>query len=264
MLHSSAAGSKIRKEYFPLNDRTNCLFLANEKHVIKDEGKNDKILKSIPWQQPGRFDERLRRINKNVWNDVKMYKQFEQFLKERTSLDNQSLQDIASCFRRIETRRNEILCSVGQICRNFYFINKGCLRLYEIDSKGNEVTAYFAFEDSIFTALPSFITQKPSRDFLVSHEPSDLLVISREGFFELIGHFPQFEAIYHKFMEFAFIHSQMRIYSFLGMEGIDKLKWVMEHEPQLLSRISSKTVASYLGMTNSTLSKLKAKLKMLS
>jgi hypothetical protein len=61
-------------------------------------------------------------------------------------------------------------------------------------------------------------------------------------------------------MEFAFIHSQMRIYSFLGMEGIDKLRWVMEHEPKLLSRISSKTVASYLGMTNSTLSKLRAKL----
>ena len=61
-------------------------------------------------------------------------------------------------------------------------------------------------------------------------------------------------------MEYAFVHSQMRVYIFLGMEGIDRLKWVMEHEPNLLTRISSRAVASYLGMTNSTLSKLKAKL----
>ena len=43
---------------------------------------------------------------------------------------------------------------------------------------------------------------------------------------------------------------------FLGMKGLDKVRWVMEHEPKLLRRISSKAVASYLGMTNSTLSKL--------
>lgn len=90
--------------------------------------------------------------------------------------------------------------------------------------------------------------------------PSDLLVISRDSFFKLIDTVPEFAEVYNKFMQFAFIHSQMRIYSFLGMEGIDKLKWVMEHEPKLLTRISSKAVASYLGMTNSTLSKLRAQL----
>jgi hypothetical protein len=52
----------------------------------------------------------------------------------------------------------------------------------------------------------------------------------------------------------------MWIYSFLGMEGIGKLKWVTEREPKLLSRISSNAVASYLGMTNSTLSRLQSKL----
>ena len=110
------------------------------------------------------------------------------------------------------------------------------------------------------SANTSFILQKPSRDCLVSLEPSELLVIHREDFYKLVDTVPQLANIYHQFMEFAFIHSQMRIYSFLGMEGIDKLKWVMEHEPKLLSRISSKVVASYLGMTNSTLSNLRSKL----
>jgi len=189
-----------------------------------------------------------------------MTSQLQQYLNENTKLTNDEVLSILSCFKFVKTKRNEILETEGKICKHLYFINKGCLRMYEIDSNGNDVTGFFALENSFMMAITSFVTQKPSRDFLVSQEPSELLVIDRETFFKLIETIPEFASVYHKFMEFAFIHSQMRIYSFLGMEGIDKLKWVMEHEPKLLARISSKAVASYLGMTNSTLSKLRGKL----
>ncbi|GAA3592380.1 Crp/Fnr family transcriptional regulator [Flavivirga amylovorans] len=189
-----------------------------------------------------------------------MYQELEQYIKSHGEIGEKELQQIIKSFKPIKTTRNEMLCNIGQVCKHFYFIKKGCLKLYEIDNKGNEVTGYFALEDSIISANTSFILQKPSRDCLVSLEPSELLIIYRDDFFKLVNTVPQFANVYHKFIEFAFIHSQMRIYSFLGMEGIDKLKWVMEHEPKLLSRISSKAVASYLGMTNSTLSKLRAKL----
>lgn len=190
----------------------------------------------------------------------KAYTQLKKYIQENTSVNSEDLEKMISLFKFKKIKRHEILEQEGQVCKHFYFVAKGCLRLYEIDKKGNEVTGFFALEDNILSALPSFITQKPSIDFLVAHEPSELLVIDRESFFKAINDFPEFATLYHKFMEFAFIHSQMRIYSFLGMEGIDKLRWVIEHEPKLLTRVSSKSVASYLGMTNSTLSKLKAKL----
>lgn len=189
-----------------------------------------------------------------------MYQELEKYIKSHGKIGQKELQEITACFKPLKTARNEMLCNIGQLCKHFYFIKTGCLRLHEIDAKGNVVTGYFALEDSIMSANTSFILQKPSRDCLVSLEPSELLTIYRDDFFKLVDTVPQFANVYHKFMEFAFIHSQIRIYSFLGMEGIDKLKWVMEHEPKLLSRISSKAVASYLGMTNSTLSKLRAKL----
>lgn len=188
------------------------------------------------------------------------YKQLRQYISEKTTLNNAAIDSIAALFKFKKVKRNVLLEQEGQVCKHFYFIAKGCLRLYEIDKKDNEVTGYFALEDSIMTALPSFILQKPSLDFLVAHEPSEILLINRDVFFKAIADFPAFAVFYYNFIEFAAIHSQMRIYSFLGMEGIDKLKWVMEHEPKLLTRVSSKSVASYLGMTNSTLSKLKAKL----
>jgi len=189
-----------------------------------------------------------------------MYQQLETFLTSQESFSTEELHTIVTHFKPMKVKRNEILCNIGDLSYRFFFINKGCLRLYEIDQKGNDITGYFALEDSLFTALPSFILQKPSRDVLIAIEPSDLLVIGRDSFFKLVQQFPSFKTVYTNFIQFAFIHSQMRIYSFLGMEGIDKLKWVMEHEPKLLGRVSSKAVASYLGMTNSTLSKLKAKL----
>ena len=189
-----------------------------------------------------------------------MYKQLEDYLTTKASFNKETLEYIFTHFKNVKTKRNEVLCSIGQVCKHFYFVKKGCLRMYEIDNKGNEVTGYFALEDSIMSAITSFVLQKPSRDFLVSLEPSELLVIKRVNFFKLIEELPEFNKVYQQFMEFAFIHSQMRIYSFLGMDGIDKIRWGMEHEPKLLTRVSSKAVASYLGMTNSTLSKLRAKL----
>jgi hypothetical protein len=189
-----------------------------------------------------------------------VYKELEQYIKSHGKIGEKEIQQIIKLFKPTRTARNERLSKLGRVCTHFYVIKKSCLRPHEINTKGNQVTGYFKLGNSIKSTKTSFIFQKPSRDCLVSLEPSKWLVINPSNFYELVNTFPPFSNVYHQFIEFAFIHSQMWIYSFLGMEGIDKLKWVTEHEPKLLSRISSKSVASYLGMTNSTLSKLRTKL----
>lgn len=99
-----------------------------------------------------------------------MYEQLVQFLQEQASFDKEIYHDIFTHFSSIKVKRKEMLGSPGRICKQFHFIKKGFLRLYEIENKGNEVAGYFALEDSIMTAVPSFIIQKPSRDFLVALE----------------------------------------------------------------------------------------------
>jgi CRP-like cAMP-binding protein len=189
-----------------------------------------------------------------------VYKELEQYIKSHGKIGEKELQQIIKLFKPIRTTRNERLSNLGQVCKHFYFIKKGCLRLYEINTKGNQVTGYFALENSTMSVNTSFILQKLSRDCLVSLEPSEWLVINRSNFYELVNTLPPFANVYHQFIEFAFIHSQIWNYSFLGMKGIEKLKWATEHKPKLLSRIPSKAFASYLGMINSTLSRLRAKL----
>ena len=189
-----------------------------------------------------------------------MTTQLQIFLQKNTLLFQNEISDIFSFFKFEKVKRNERLIEFGNICKHIFFINSGCSKIYGLDKKGNEITSKFSFEDHIITTLTSFIDQKPSRDCLIAIENSEILKIDRATFFKLIDKYPALKDFYKNLLEFAFIHSQMRVYGFLKMEGIDKLTWVIEHEPKLLSRTSSKSVASYLGMTNSTLSKLKAKL----
>lgn len=189
-----------------------------------------------------------------------MYSTLEKFLKSKTDFDVKTLEEILSYFTLIKTKRNEILLDYDQVCKNYYFINKGCIRLFTTAKDGNESSRYFAFEGNFATALPSFIDQKPAEEFLQTIEKSELLSISRTDFYHLTNTIPQFSKIYTEILELGFIMAQKRIYGFQGFDAIAKVKWIIEYQPELLLRVSNKMAASYLGISPSTLSRIKSKL----
>lgn len=189
-----------------------------------------------------------------------MYSTLEKFIKSKTDIDEQSLHKIFLCFSLVQTKRKEILVNYDQICQHYYFINKGCVRLYTTSKDGLESSRYFAFNGSFVTALPSFIDQKPAEEYLQTIEKSELLCISRIDFYKLVNEIPQFAKLYTEILELGFIVAQKRIYGFQGFDALDKVKWVIKYQPQLLLRISNKMMASYLGISPSTLSRIKSKL----
>ena len=189
-----------------------------------------------------------------------MIEKLHQYFKNRTIIDESTLEDICSHFTSLNTKRNQILLREGEICKDYYFVNKGCLRLFTYNSEGIETTRYFAFEGAFGTALPSFIQQTPAFEFVHTIEPSELLKISRESFFHLVDTVPQVSRVYRQILEMGFITAQKRIYGFQGFDAMEKVKWVMNYQPDFLVRVSNKMAASYLGLTPSTLSRIKAKL----
>ncbi len=189
-----------------------------------------------------------------------MFATLESFLKSKSDIDDENLQEIFSYFKLIKTKRNQILLTYDEICNHYYFINKGCIRLFTISKDGNETSRYFAFEGKFATALPSFIDQQPAEEYLQTIEKSELLSISRADFYYLTTKHPQFAKIYTEILELGFIVAQKRIYGFQGFDALAKVKWLIKNQPQLLLRISNKMVASYLGITPATLSRIKSKL----
>lgn len=189
-----------------------------------------------------------------------MYVTLKKIINRKTNIDEETLTKICSYFKLIHTKRNEILLNYDQVCNHYYFINKGCIRLFTYSKDGSENSRYFAFEGNFATALPSFIEQLPAEEYLQTIEKSELLCISRADFYYLVNEIPQFAKIYTEIIESGFIIAQKRIYGFQGFDAIDKVKWVIKHQPQLLLKVSNKMVASYLGISPSTLSRLKSKI----
>jgi CRP-like cAMP-binding protein len=153
-----------------------------------------------------------------------------------------------------------ILVEYEEIASSYFFINKGCIRLFTINKEGQESSRYFAFEGNLVAALPSFIDQKPAEEFMQTIEKCELLKIRRTDFYKLVETIPQFAKIYTEILELGFITAQKRIYGFQGFDALEKVRWTIKNQPQLLLRVSNKMVASYLGIAPSTLSRIKTKL----
>lgn len=193
-------------------------------------------------------------------NHTVMFKLLEHYIKSVTAIDQSSMDLIFSKFILVKYRRNQILVNYDEVCKHHYFVNKGGVGVYTINSEGVETTRYFAFQGEFGTALPSLIDQKPAFEYLQVIEKSDLLTISRADFYSLVDQIPEFALIYRKILEKGFIIAQQRIYGFQGFSAMEKVKWIKIHQPNVLLRVSNKMVASYLGISPSTLSRIKAKL----
>lgn len=185
---------------------------------------------------------------------------FNNYLTTETSLEKAAIADIGRHFSWRAAKHNEILVDYEEVCRHYYFINSGAMRVFTLNSEGLETSRFFAFENKLCTALPSFIDQKQACEYLQCIEKSELLVCSRTDFYRLIHRYPELDRLYREILELRFIASQKRIYGFQGFNALEKVQWVIKNQPYLLLRVSNKMVASYLGISPSTLSRIKAKL----
>lgn len=189
-----------------------------------------------------------------------MYQVLHEYFNGFTDIDEAVFNEIAGYFKEQKVKQNEYILSEGEVCRFNIFVCQGCIRFYTRSGEGDEHTRYFAFEGSFGTALTSFITQEPSEEYIQSVEKSVILKVSRRDFYEMVGKMPEMAHVYRHILESAYITSQQRIYGLQYLTALERLRWLLEYRPKILSRIPNKLVASYLGITPYTLSRLKSKL----
>lgn len=174
------------------------------------------------------------------------------------NIDNLDL--VLSKFIPIETKRNQVLLKEGEQCRYVYFVAKGCLQVYVYDSEMNETTRDIIVEDNWCSELMSFGTGQPATENIKAIEPSQLLAIDRQSFQQMMETVPQFDKVYKQILEASYANSVYRINTFVSLSALDRIKWLMEYRPSLMTRLSSKVIASYLGINKDVFSRLKGKL----
>lgn len=181
-------------------------------------------------------------------------------ITRRLGKDPDNLDRVLSAFRHIKTRRNEQLLQEGEICKHVYFIAKGCLQVYVYDKDFNETTRDIVIEDNWCSELLSFGSGQAATENIRAVEPSDLFYIDRQAFQNMMETVPQFDKVYRQILEASYANSVYRINTFVSLSALDRIKWLMEYRPLLMSRLSSKLIASYLGINKDVYSRLKTKL----
>ena len=189
-----------------------------------------------------------------------MIQQLEAHITQRLGRKPENLHLVVPHFEEYQTKRGELLLRQGEVCKYVYYIVKGCLQVYVIDKNGNESTREFYVEDGWTTDILGFQNQTPSSEFIKCIEPCELLRIHHDSFKHLAKEVPQFAAIYKQLLEVSYNNTVYRVNTLTSMDGLERLRWFHENKPKLKARLSSKLIASYLGISPETMTRLKAKL----
>lgn len=189
-----------------------------------------------------------------------MIDQLKEHIISRLGREPENLHLVIPHFEPISVKRGQHLLHAGEVCRYVYFILKGCLQVYVIDKNGNESTRELYIEDQWVTDIFGFQNQSPSSEYIKCVEPCQLLRISFTSFQHLSEAVPQFAAIYRQILEVSYNNTVYRVNTLTSMDALERIQWFQENKPKLKSRISSKLIASYLGISPETMTRLKSKL----
>ncbi|MEI6266215.1 MAG: cyclic nucleotide-binding domain-containing protein [Sphingobacteriia bacterium] len=183
-----------------------------------------------------------------------------QHIIERLGTNIQNLDIVLSHFQPIEIERNQFLIKQGEVCKQVYFIAKGCLQVFTYDIDMNETTRDIVTEGTWCSELLSFGTGQPATENIRTVEHCQLLSIDKQGFQTLMQTVPEFDKFYKQLLETSYANSVYRINTFAALSALDRIKWLMDKRPKLMTRVSSKLIASYLGINKDVFSRLKAQL----
>lgn len=190
-----------------------------------------------------------------------MNRGLKQKIEEIITPSESELELILSKFHPMEAKKNEILIREDQQhSQKMFFIASGCLRIYFINSDGIESTRHFSFENQFATVLSHFITNKTSSEYIQSLEKSTLWYITKADFYSLLDKLPIWERFYRKYLEYAYVANTTRLQSFITLDAKERYRLLLEQNPIIVRRLSNKVVASYLSISQETLSRLKSKL----
>ncbi|MCL6261058.1 Crp/Fnr family transcriptional regulator [Aquiflexum sp. TKW24L] len=153
--------------------------------------------------------------------------------------------------------KNKDLQSIGHTCRTIYFVKKGIARIYYYKD-GTDVTESFAFENSLIARVESLFTGKPSRKGIQVLEDSEFIGISSPLLFDLYDQFPDIERLFRKIFESAYVETVNRIESLQFHSAEERYHALTQESPDFLKRIPLKYIASYLGITQVSLSRIRA------
>lgn len=157
-----------------------------------------------------------------------------------------------------EISKGDLLVKSGEICDSIYFIKKGVLRGF-IEEDGKEITTWLTVENEIVATITGFLLRKPTMENIQAIEDCELLGIRFEDLNRLYLKYPSFNIVGRKITELYYVYAEQRAYITRLHDAETKYEILMDLYSHFLNRIPLKYLASFLGITIETLSRVRAK-----
>ncbi|WP_010253424.1 Crp/Fnr family transcriptional regulator [Myroides injenensis] len=162
-------------------------------------------------------------------------------------------------FTSKKLRKGQYLLQQGQVCRDLAFVSKGVLKSYLLDDKGTENINLLGWEGWWVSDFQSFVYQEPAIFDIEAVEPCELLLISRENYERMMDRIPLMEKYFRILFERSLATKDRSLISSNAFSAEEKYNQLLANYPAILDRIPQYLLASYVGVTPETFSRIKNK-----
>jgi CRP-like cAMP-binding protein len=181
-------------------------------------------------------------------------------IERRIHLSSKEYTFLSQFFTPRRIRKHQFFLQEGDICKRMAFVQNGCLREYTVDHKGEEHIIQFAIEDWWISDLTSYLSGLPSTQNIDAVQDTDVLILERQARDKLLDAVPAMERFFRLLLESNYVATRRRInYSLTASADERYLAFIMTY-PQLVEQIPQQYIASYLGITPQSLSRIRREL----
>lgn len=179
------------------------------------------------------------------------------YMTRFTTLSEEEQQAIAEAILIEEYKKGTMLLRQGDVPTKCYFVLKGCVRQYSIDEAGKEVTSNFYTEEQAISNFNQHKQDKSSAYSLTCLEDCILVVGDLDSEENMYNQYSQLETMTRRMIEQSFGEVQDELASFIASTPEERYKALLRKRPHLVERVPQHQLASYLGITPESLSRIK-------
>ena len=165
-------------------------------------------------------------------------------------------QELIANFNVLTLNKGEIVVREGQFSDKAYLIVQGCSRAFYLKD-GKDISDWFAFENEFMASIVSFFCREPSPHYIEFIEDSIVIEFSRDTIDNLSGKYHDFERLISKVVTKTMLGLRERLSSILFNKAEERYKQLINTRPDVTNRIPLTHIASYLGITLETLSRIR-------
>ena len=199
----------------------------------------------------------IRNLTINELKIVHVENKLIYYIKKWVAITAEEEAIIFSAFEPISIKKKKDLFVPGEKCKYIYFIVKGCLRSYYVDSKGIEHIYQIRMDNNWISDLESFFSQRPSKYYIEALEDSQMLRISFDRLDQLYTEVPSLERYFRILFQKAYINALDRLNSSMWESAVDRYNDMLKEHPDMFQRVPLVYIASYLGITPESLSRIR-------